>query len=190
VRLVKKQFGHGKSLGKLVLLPLALGWLGAQAADDFRVYETGTELQVVTPYGNKTITGDFPIETSSNYRIEVPLADLMPAKKDPRPWEQRGPASKDEWGFSPPPVRAGDYDDSDKLVLEANHLYNQGRYFDASLVVESLLRRNPKYTRAWIMKGSLMYVQGQKDLAKKAWDQAISLSPDDVEVREALERYK
>lgn len=176
---------------RFIVLPLVLSWLAAQAADDFRVYETGTEIQVVTPYGNKTLSGDYPIEGSSNYRIEVPIADLMPKEKPGRPWEQRAPASKEDFGFSPPPYKGvHDYDDTDRLVLEANHLYNQGRYFDATLVVETILKKNPKYVRGWLMKGSLMYVQGQKDLAKKAWDEAVTISPDDTEVRTALERYK
>ena len=56
--------------------------------------------------------------------------------------------------------------------------------------METILKKNPKYVRGWLMKGSLMYVQGQKDLAKKAWDEAVTISPDDTEVRTALERYK
>lgn len=172
---------------------LALSWLvlwPAEAVEDFRVYETGTELQVVTPFGKKTISGDFPIEKSANYRIEIPLQDLMPEKKD-RPWE-RLPASRgEEFGFQPPASKAAEaYDDTDKLVLEANRLYNQGRYYDSTLVVEAIIKKNPKYSRAWLMKGSLMYVQGQKDLAKKAWEEALALSPNDAEIRTALERYK
>jgi len=177
---------------RFIVLPLVFCWLAAQAADDFRIYETGTEIQVVTPYGNKTLSGDYQIEGSSNYRIEVPIQDLMPKEKPGRPWEQnRQPASREEFGFSPPPANgAGGYDDTDRLVLEANHLYNQARYFDATLIVENILKKNPKYVRAWLMKGSLMYVQGQKDLAKKAWDEAVNLAPQDQEVRMVLERYK
>ncbi len=171
-----------------------MAWFAAQATEDFRVYETGTELQVVTPYGNKTITGDFPIETSSNYRIEVPLQDLVPAPAKDKPWEKyerRNPSSQGENGFSPPQIRAmQDYDDTDRLVLEANHLYNQGRFYDASNVVEEILKRNPKYVRALLMKGSLMYVQGQKDLAKKAWEEASLLQPGDKEIKGIMERYK
>lgn len=171
---------------KLFIASCLIGCL-AQANDNFRVYETGTQLQVVTPYGNKIIEGDFPIESTSGYRVEIPLSDLAPAKKDPIPDLRRPAAVGEEWGFSPPP---GNYDDTDRLLLDANHLYNQGRFYDATLVVETLLKRNPKLQRAWLMKGSLMYVQGQKDLAKKAWEQAVALAPGDESVKGILERYK
>lgn len=91
----------------------------------------------------------------------------------------------------PSPIDPGyEYDDSDRLVLEANHLYNLGKFYEASLYVEELIRKKPTYLRGWIMKGSLMWVQGEKELAKNAWRQALAIEPDSQEVKDLLQRYR
>lgn len=88
------------------------------------------------------------------------------------------------------PLGVAQYDDSDRLILEANHLFNRGDYFSATVKVDELLKRNPKLTRGWVMKGTLFYVQGFKDLAKNAWEKAYSLSEQDKQVKRLLEKVK
>jgi tetratricopeptide (TPR) repeat protein len=83
-----------------------------------------------------------------------------------------------------------DYDDTARLVLEANHLYNRGKFYEASIYVEELIRKKPDFARGWVMKGSLLYVQGFKDMAKQAWQKALALAPTDQEVKDLLQRYR
>jgi len=87
------------------------------------------------------------------------------------------------------PDTPSEYDSTDRLILEANHLYNRGKFYEASVYVEELIRKNPGFVRAWVMKGSLLYVQGYSDLAKKAWAQAAQLDPADPQVKDILKRY-
>jgi cytochrome c-type biogenesis protein CcmH/NrfG len=76
------------------------------------------------------------------------------------------------------------------MVLEANWLYNHRRYFEASTLVKRILTKQPNLVRGWVMKGSLLYVQGEKSLARKAWEHAQTLDPENVEVKQLLEKYK
>jgi tetratricopeptide (TPR) repeat protein len=105
--------------------------------------------------------------------------------KKPEP-EVRKPDALDPMAEKP----TSTYDYGDRMVVEVNHLYNLGKYYEASVWVEELIRKRPKYTRAYIMKGSLMWVQGHKDIAKKTWEEALNLEPNNDEVKTLLERFK
>lgn len=89
-----------------------------------------------------------------------------------------------------PPKITVEYDDSDRLVLEANRLFNRKKFDEALSAIDELLRRKPNYIRGWIMKGSVMYVRGHKDLAKTAWNQALAIEPENSDVKSILEKYK
>lgn len=89
-----------------------------------------------------------------------------------------------------PPRVVVEYDDSDRLVLEANRLFNRKKFDEAMATIEELLRRKPTYLRGWIMKGSVLYVRGHKDLAKTAWNQALALDPANPDLKSILEKYK
>ncbi len=215
-----------------LLLPLVLlVSADSSALDQFSVKETGDNLELVTPWGTKTLVGDIGFKNNGNYKIEIPLSDLKPvypsknttsdndsdddkadhkreaSKKksksskedadaddddDADDFDTQKVADKDRKPQSLPPLAplVVEYDDTDKLVIEANHFYNQGKFFEASEDVEEILRKKPDYVRGWIMKGSLMYVQNQKDLAKKSWEKAQSLEPTNPQVKTLLERYK
>ena len=82
-----------------------------------------------------------------------------------------------------------EYDDSDRYVVEANRLYNRGKFYDATNVVEELLRKRPDHVRGWVMKGSLMKVQGHKESAKNAYLTALKLDPNNAELRKIVEEY-
>src|SRR5207253_1866924 len=77
-----------------------------------------------------------------------------------------------------------------RLVVEANRFYNQGKYYEAMIHVDELTKKRPEFVRGWIMKGSLLYVQGQKDLAKEAWEKAQEMDPKNSEIKNYLSRYR
>lgn len=81
-------------------------------------------------------------------------------------------------------------DDVGRLVYEANHFFNQGKFYEAMAHVDELTKRRPDFVRGWIMKGSLLYVQGEKNLAKEAWEKALEIEPGNVEIKNYLSRYR
>jgi tetratricopeptide (TPR) repeat protein len=179
----------------------------------FKVRETGNKLEVTSPWGVKSYETEFNLGAMKHYKIEIPLEDLRPAMKAQmdRPESPREIASvpgssaatvvgscenprgtQPEYAERKPnaiPDTPSEYDSTDRLILEANHLYNRGKFYEASVYVEELIRKNPGFVRAWVMKGSLLYVQGYSDLAKKAWAQAAALDPADPQVKDILKRY-
>lgn len=183
-------------------------------AADYRALEHEKLLHLKTPSGEKTVIGDYD---ANNYRIEIPIEELDPALKEKAKngensifntnTENSTVESKEkekettvketqiiherEIASKPEPSRViVEYDDTDRLVLEANRLFNKRKYFEAVAVVDELIRRKPSHVRAWIMKGSLMYVRGQKELAKTAWKQAQALEPENKEIKSILEKYR
>jgi|GEM_PF-3215104 len=178
----------------------------------FKVRETGNKIEVTSPWGVKSYETEFNLGAMKHYKIEIPLEDLRPAMKAQmdRPESPRELAStpgaasnftgscegprgaQSEYAERKPnaiPDTPSEYDSTDRLILEANHLYNRGKFYEASVYVEELIRKNPGFVRAWVMKGSLLYVQGYSDLAKKAWAQAAQLDPADPQVKDILKRY-
>jgi len=171
-------------------------------AEDYRIKAPPEALQLMTPDGEKTIIFENAGEEGprpSVYRLAIPIADLKPSPSPtPAPVAAAPAAAEvaptetaetDERKPAAIPEEAK-YDDSDRMILEANYLFNRGDYFTATLKVDELLKRNPKLTRAWVMKGTLFYVQGFKDLAKSAWEKAYALSANDAEVKRLLEKVQ
>lgn len=107
--------------------------------------------------------------------IDPPVKDENKEKKEP----EREVASVDGYNF----------DDTDRLVVEANRLYNRGRYHEAMTYIDEVNRKRPKYVRGWVMKGSLLFVLGHKDLAKDAWEQALRLDPGSTYIKDLMTRY-
>lgn len=187
---------------------------GDTSPNGYNIKQTGNNLELVTPYGRRRIFGDQGFDRAKEYRLEIPLDELRPPKPKvaepvkPEPVkaeaeEARKPASEKNTEDEPedteetgevketvPPRVVVEYDYTDRLVLEANRLYNRRQFYEASLTVEEILTRRPDFARGWVMKGSLMYVQGQKDLAKTAWQKALELDPNNMEVKQYLGRLK
>jgi hypothetical protein len=178
---------------------------------EYQVVPNGNNLELITPFGKRILFGDRGLRESRGYRIEIPLSELRPPEPPKVPPEREvastpredagknlDGAPKDESaqsskGLALPEKNQASvplYDDTDRLILEANRLYNRGKFYAASLTVEDLISKRPDYARAWVMKGSLMYVQGQKDLAKTAWKKAIELDPSNEQVKAYLGRLK
>ncbi len=191
-------------------IPLDVPTLSRPENREYQVVPNGNNLELITPYGKRILFGDRGLRESRGYRIEIPLSELRPPELTKAPPSPRDPASLpgDETVKKPDGDSKGDslespkslalpekavapiYDDTDRLILEANRLFNRGKYYAASLTVEDLLSKRPDYARAWVMKGSLMYVQGQKDLAKVAWKKAVELDPSNEQVKAFLGRIK
>jgi len=191
---------------KQLLLILAVGNLALAQVDDYHIKQPPGSVQLQTPYGEKTILFDTPDgERPRTYRLQIPIADLKPPVEE----VAKAEPAREPTAVTPPAATAPEapkaaevpkapevapepaYDDSDSLILEANRLFNRGDYFTATTKVDQLLRRNPKFTRAWVMKGTLLYTQGFKDLAKNAWEKAYALSDNnDQEVKRLLEKVK
>lgn len=189
-------------------------------AADYTAKEYQNELQIKTPYGEKTVIGDYGL---SNYRLEIPVDELLPEKlkemkrrgenidelketlKETSTKESKETAThtietkiieRELAGENPngngkvPPKVTIEYDDSDRLVLEANRLYNKRKYNETLSVLDELLRRKPDFVRGWIMKGSVLYVRGHKDLAQVAWKKAQVLQPENADIKSIMEMYK
>lgn len=149
------------------------------------VKEVDGTIEIQTPFGPYRVTGG-PFKDS--YKIRVPM-DAIKAKKPDKADAPRDVASP------PPPADPAkpaiaplDYEEIERLVVEANRHYSRRRYFEAYNVVDRLLKKYPDYARGWVMKGSLLYAQGHRDLAKKAWEHARQLEPSYPELDRYLEK--
>jgi tetratricopeptide (TPR) repeat protein len=130
-----------------------------------------------------------PTPTPEPYTYDVDW-DWEEPDDDPVPLPASSPTPSPTPTPSPAPTPKVELDLSDSLILKANHLYHKGRFFEANLYVEELLRKHPESLRGWLMKGSLLYKLGHKDLATKAWEKAIALDPDRKLTQGLLERFK
>ncbi len=168
--------------------------------EELKVRQNGNNIEVVTPYGKRMIFGDQGFKQAHDYKLEIPLDELRPPKPKtvaappPEPAKPERIVATEEPKPEPPaetpPKVVLEYDYSDRLVLEANRLYNRRKFYEATITVDELLTRRPDYPRGWVMKGSLMYVQGQRDLAKSAWERALELDPENAQVKQYLGRLK
>lgn len=175
---------------------------GSQEDGFFAVREFDEGLQVNTPYGVLTVPGNYSSRT--RYKFSVPLEDIKIALEKsgedtrylgrpdfgPPPFP-REPA-EDGKDREPDAIKPPTFADPalDRLVVEANRLYNRRKFYDALLLVDRIVALAPEYARGWLMKGSLLYLQGQKDLAKRAWEEAKKLDPSNKDVATALEVFK
>jgi hypothetical protein len=178
-------------------------------AKDYEVRQQGNNLELITPYGRKLIFGDYGFQNQHDYKFSIPLDQLRPPGEKPIPLKAFEKTDERQIASVPPnetkptaPIASGtpgemvpprvivEYDYSDRLILEANRLYNRRKFYEASITIEELLTKRPDYPRGWVMKGSLMYVQGQRDLAKEAWKKALELDPNNLQVKQYLGRLK
>jgi tetratricopeptide (TPR) repeat protein len=186
---------------------IAAGWKIREGKDG------ATELY--TPYGVKEVVGELAPTGTASYRVEIPLEDFKPEPTPDSEKKSAGEEKHQRWETiiekeitktvpgegntctncdkrepaSVPPRVIVEYDDSDRYVVEANRLYNRGKFYDATNVVEELLRKKPDHVRGWVMKGSLMHVQGHKELAKAAYQTAFKLDPNNEEIKKLVEKY-
>jgi tetratricopeptide (TPR) repeat protein len=191
-----------RSLRAFLAVGATVAAMGGQSAlaEEYTVLEAVNGVDVRSPSGDHFFLGDAHTVNSPQYRLEVPLKDLQKTRQPTAilavPPPPAAPAQKPE----PPPKPvvkeepAPKYgtDDSDVLgfLLEANRLFNRGKYYESMSFVDEVIRRRPANVRAWVMKGSLLFLLGQKDLARQSWEKATALAPQDKQVKDALEKYQ
>lgn len=141
------------------------------------------------------------LETERGIRLSSPAKDLI------IPWDEIEGKTRNQWRVTipleqllPPPEVDQDQPEPQSLsvldaetiqmVLEANRLFAVRKFYDALIVVDRILTRYPRYVRGWLMKGSLLHMQGEKGLALEAWKKAKRISPKDPEVNKTLAKYK
>lgn len=200
----------------LAMLQIAHSTMAAPAAE-YRVEEQGNNLILITPDGRRILFGEHNLHSEKSYQFEIPLSELTDekaagpanrapasvAKPDGEPtptpfydvdWDWEEPDEDKSLvavpTVTPIPTPKVDYDGNDNLILKANRLFHKGKYYEAALYVEELIRRKPDSLRAWLMKGSVFFKLGQKDLAKQAWAQAAKLDKDSKETKGLMERFK
>jgi tetratricopeptide (TPR) repeat protein len=85
---------------------------------------------------------------------------------------------------------AGDMNIIDQYLFAAlNHIYD-GRY-DLSIQESSIvIELQPDNVLAWKRLGSAYYAIGKKDKAREAWETALKISPDDVELKQFIKQTK
>lgn len=75
-----------------------------------------------------------------------------------------------------------------KGIAEVQELYERGKYELAMVRLGRLDEAYPNDVKILSMKGSLWLKLGRKELARKAWEQALQLDPDNEMIAGALER--
>lgn len=156
-------------------LYLSLLALSAETNPHFRARPDGNNIVLESPYGRRVFFGPMNFSEARSYRLSVALSDLRKDK----------------------PVSAGDPEamhnfktNADALLADAeNSLPNSGPAA-AIRLVEQALAANPRNVRALMMKGSLLYLQGQKEGALTAWREAFALDPANHEIKQVLEKYQ
>lgn len=143
----------------------------------FHATQSGNIMQVRSPYGTTLYIGDIGFDRLNHYEIEIPLGDLRTQTSGVFV-DSSGRVASGPHGESP--------DEVSTLIVEANQLYNQGKYQLALKYVDELLQRDPGNVRGWIMKGSLFLVLGEKGLAREAWDKALGLDPKNSQLKNML----
>jgi tetratricopeptide (TPR) repeat protein len=71
-------------------------------------------------------------------------------------------------------------------MAKVNEMYTQKRYELALIEVVSLEKEYPQDARIQAMKGSLYLKLGRPKLAREAWEKALSITPNDQGIAEAL----
>ncbi|HAR43923.1 MAG TPA: hypothetical protein DCS07_15025 [Bdellovibrionales bacterium] len=69
-------------------------------------------------------------------------------------------------------------------------LYRSGRYEAALMDADSMIRQFQTDPKLYQMRGTLLDRLGKKDLALKAWNQALRFDPNNVGLRRFIERHQ
>lgn len=144
----------------------------------YRVTTFGDNFLITSPYGSKIFIGDIGLTDLRSYRFEIPIEDLKNSL-----YSSLGNDRSFQGKENSQPKFV---ESEEELILQANHLYGQGKFSESLTFVEEALRRNSKNIRGWVMKGSLMHVQGQTDLAKIYWNKALKLEPNNEQIKKLL----
>jgi tetratricopeptide (TPR) repeat protein len=141
-------------------------------------------------------------EGSGGYEVRLPIAggspvEMLTAADEEMLAEalQDAKATKPAAAGGQKPADGGQVVDAHKAartrsylggVARVKEMFSSRRYELALIELVSLEKEYPKDARLLAMKGSLYLKLGQPKLARQAWEQALSINPDDLGVAEAL----
>ena len=144
----------------------------------YRITNFGDNFQITSPFGSQIFIGDVGVSEMRSYKFEIPIEDLRPLNRmDINNAESKKTGDNSKTKF---------VESEEELLLQANYLYGQGKLSESLDFVDEALRRNNKNIRAWIMKGSLMHLRGESDLAKIHWRKAFKLDPSNKQIKKML----
>lgn len=182
--------GRMKNLIYLLVVIFSVPNVWAASKETYRVESEGNIYVIHSPYGDKTFFGDSGLENQNSFKFEVPIESLKPSALSANSDHGGDSSSTNNGGASSSPKAPTSFDDENELIDQANHLYYAGKFNDSLKYADEILRRDPKNIRAWVMKGSLLHVLGQKQLAKNAWTKASELDPKNDELKKILRGLK
>jgi tetratricopeptide (TPR) repeat protein len=142
---------------------------------NFVAKQEGNNIVITSPYGKKIFFAPMGFDANDDYQVSIPLDAL----KDKGAIASGDPAAVHNFKT-----------DVDALLLQANDSFLASEPKAALGAVEQALDASPNNVRALMMKGSLMHVLGERDMAKKSWQKALALDPANQEIRKVLEKYK
>lgn len=148
------------------------------AADGLRAVQDGTRLEVRTPEHEKNYFGGRDFQDLSDYKVVVPAHQPPAHQSSPRisAIQKSTPTTATPTTIQESePIAQSAAEQPDELLEKANELYYQNQYAESLMLVEQVLRKSPNHTRAWLMKGSLYLVLGQREQATTAWQKAKEL---------------
>lgn len=178
-----------KFLKCLAFIALGLGVMSvaqAKLPPGYAVTQTGNLVFVKTPWGSSVYIGPVGMDSINHYAFEIPLSDFRAQVSA----SQGGSYTATGMPQGPSNTGPASMGDEGALIQEANRLYNKGDFRRALEYVDELSRRNPKNVRAWVMKGSLMHVMGQKDLARQSWQKALDIDPTNTQIENILKEMQ
>jgi tetratricopeptide (TPR) repeat protein len=159
------------------------------------VTQTGNIVHIKFNNSEYILFGDPGFETNANYQFEIPLnkSKILDPLEDLNLNEPSLPSNEPTNTQSDEINNKKDDEpqvDISALLSQANYLYNKSQYNEALKLVEHGVKLNPKSAKAWSMRGSLMYVLGNKEAAKQDWNKSLSIEPNNESLNKQIKELK
>ncbi len=147
----------------------------AATPQSIKVRQDGNNFILESPYGKKVLFGEMGFENVRDFEVTMPVEALYPEK----PVASGDPAAMHNFKT-----------DTEALIRGANEAFLASDFKGALGHVNQILEVAPGNVRALMMKGSLMHLMGDKQLAKESWKKALELDPANREISRLLEKYE
>lgn len=144
----------------------------------YKVEQKGKNLVVTSPYGKKVLHGEYGFTKYNHYQMQMSVEKFRKLFVK----EEFNAKLKEEM----PKNSAFNVESTKELLYLANQAYYDSKTKDALFYVNEILRRDQKHERAWIMKGSLMHLMNEKELALKYWNRALKINPTNQQLQKML----
>lgn len=82
----------------------------------------------------------------------------------------------------PPPI--------DSILVQADRLYNEGKYEEALSLLDQAEKQSPQNPQLLSMKGSLYYVMDWKESAARYWQKSVAINPNQPDVQEHINQLR